>query len=46
LPEEIVSPLIESAGKVNSIEPKLIRAVREQESGLRPCAVSSKGAKA
>jgi len=44
LAEEVVSPLIDSAAKANSIEPKLIRAVMEQESGLRPCAVSSKGA--
>jgi soluble lytic murein transglycosylase-like protein len=44
LPEEIISPLIESAAKTNSIEPKLIHAVMEQESGLRPCAVSPKGA--
>jgi soluble lytic murein transglycosylase-like protein len=44
LAEENVAPMIETAAKANSVEPKLIRAVMEQESGLRPCAVSPKGA--
>jgi soluble lytic murein transglycosylase-like protein len=39
-----VTPLIEKAAKANKVEPKLIRAVIEKESGFRPCAVSSKGA--
>jgi soluble lytic murein transglycosylase-like protein len=42
--ETVVSPLIENAAKVNSVQAKLVRAVMEQESGLRPCAVSAKGA--
>jgi soluble lytic murein transglycosylase-like protein len=44
LPEAEVTPLIEEAAKSHQIEAKLIRAVMEQESALRPCAVSSKGA--
>jgi len=40
----VLAPLIETAAKTNAVETKLIRAVIEQESGLRPCAVSSKGA--
>jgi soluble lytic murein transglycosylase-like protein len=39
-----VMPLIEKAAKTNKLEPKLIRAVIEKESGFRPCAVSPKGA--
>ena len=44
LADEVVSPLIESAAKTQQIDPKLVRAVIEQESGVRPCAVSPKGA--
>ena len=44
LPEAEVAPLIAEAAKSQQIEAKLIRAVMEQESALRPCAVSSKGA--
>lgn len=44
LADAIVAPLIESAAKTQSVDRKLIRAVMEQESGFRPCAVSSKGA--
>lgn len=44
LAEEIVAPLIESAAKAQSVDRELIRAVMEQESGARPCAVSAKGA--
>jgi len=40
----VVTPLIESAAKSNSVQPKLLRAMIEQESAFRPCAVSSKGA--
>jgi len=39
-----VAPLIDKAAKMNKLEPKLIRAVIEKESGFRPCAVSPKGA--
>ena len=39
-----VAPIIEGAAKAHSLQPNLIRAVIEQESGFRPCAVSSTGA--
>jgi soluble lytic murein transglycosylase-like protein len=42
--DEVVTPLIENAAKTNELQVKLVRAVIEQESGFRPCAVSSKGA--
>lgn len=44
LPDVVVTPLIESAAKARQIDPKLLRFVMEQESGIRPCAVSTKGA--
>jgi soluble lytic murein transglycosylase-like protein len=40
----VVTPLIESAAKANDLEVNLVRAVIEQESAYRPCAVSHKGA--
>jgi len=39
-----VAALIEGAAKAHEVQPKLLRAVIEQESGFRPCAVSAKGA--
>jgi soluble lytic murein transglycosylase-like protein len=36
--------MIDAAAQSHSVQPKLLRAVMEQESGLRPCALSSKGA--
>ena len=42
--EPALTPLIESAAKTHNLEPRLVRAVMEQESGFRPCAVSRKGA--
>jgi soluble lytic murein transglycosylase-like protein len=42
--DPVVAPIIESAAKAHDLQPKLIRAVIEQESGLRPCAVSATGA--
>ena len=36
--------LIEDSSKQEGVKPELIRAVISQESGSRPCAVSSKGA--
>jgi hypothetical protein len=42
--DDIVAPLIEGAAKAQKIDPKLVRAVIERESGFRPCAVSPKGA--
>jgi len=41
---DVVTPLIESAAKSNDLQVALVRAVIEQESGYRPCAVSPKGA--
>lgn len=38
------APLIQSAAKANGVEPALLRAMIQQESGFRPCAVSAKGA--
>ncbi|HTS27769.1 MAG TPA: transglycosylase SLT domain-containing protein [Bryobacteraceae bacterium] len=43
--EDSVAPIIDGAAKEQSVHPKLLRAVIEQESGFRPCAVSPKGAK-
>jgi soluble lytic murein transglycosylase-like protein len=39
-----VESLIKKASTTNRIEPALLRAVMVQESGLRPCAVSTAGA--
>jgi Transglycosylase SLT domain len=39
-----VEPLISDAAKKQSLSPQLVRAVIRQESGFKPCAVSSKGA--
>ena len=44
LPGAVVAPIIESAAAAQKIQPKLLRALADQESGLRPCAVSPKGA--
>jgi soluble lytic murein transglycosylase-like protein len=44
LSNDVVTPLIESAAKDNSLPATMVRAVIEQESGYRPCAVSPKGA--
>ena len=40
----IVTPLIENAAKANNLPVSMVRAVIEQESAYRPCAVSHKGA--
>ncbi len=42
--EPELTPLIETASRRNGVEPKLLRAVIDQESGARPCSVSPKGA--
>ena len=42
---EKLAPLIEGAAKAQNLPAKLLRAVVEQESGFRPCAISKKGAK-
>lgn len=39
-----LAPMIDSAAQTHSVKPNLLRAVMEQESGFRPCAVSPKGA--
>ena len=44
MPEEQIAPLIESTARERRIPVKLLRAVVQQESGFRPCAVSDKGA--
>jgi soluble lytic murein transglycosylase-like protein len=44
LSEAVVEPMIMDAARVQELQPKLLRAVIEQESGYRPCAVSRKGA--
>ena len=44
LADDILAPLIESAAKHEQLDGKLIRAVIEQESAMRPCAVSPRGA--
>jgi soluble lytic murein transglycosylase-like protein len=45
LGEALVAPIIDGAAKAQSVHPKLLRAVIEQESRFHPCAVSPKGAK-
>jgi soluble lytic murein transglycosylase-like protein len=42
--DAVLAPLIETAAKANTLQAKLVRAVIEQESAFRPCAVSPKGA--
>lgn len=44
IPDEQVAPIIEQAARREGIKPDLLRAVIQQESGYRPCAVSAKGA--
>jgi soluble lytic murein transglycosylase-like protein len=42
--DPVVGPLIDGAAKAHDLQPKLIRAVIEQESGFHPCALSASGA--
>jgi soluble lytic murein transglycosylase-like protein len=44
MPEEELAPLIQQAARQEGLEESLLRAVAEQESGLRACAVSPRGA--
>ena len=44
LPAEQLDPLIEAAAEKTGVESKLVRAVIDQESSGRPCALSAKGA--
>ena len=45
LADSLAAPIIEEAAKTHKVEAKLLRAVIDQESAFRPCAVSPKGAK-
>jgi soluble lytic murein transglycosylase-like protein len=42
--EAAVAPLIDGAAKAQDVQAKVLRAVIEQESAYRPCAISAKGA--
>jgi soluble lytic murein transglycosylase-like protein len=42
--EAAVTPIIDATAKAQDVQAKLLRAMIEQESGLRPCAISAKGA--
>lgn len=44
IPDEKVGPIIEQAAQREGLKPDLLRAVIQQESAYRPCAVSAKGA--
>jgi soluble lytic murein transglycosylase-like protein len=44
LPTEEIDKLVGESAQREGVEPDLIRAVISQESGARPCAISSKGA--
>lgn len=44
LPIEQLDKLVEQSSRQEGVQPDLIRAVINQESGARPCAISSKGA--
>ena len=44
LADEAMAPLIDGAAKAQNVEANLLRAVIEQESAFRPCAISPKGA--
>jgi len=44
LPDDQLDPLIQQNAQRENLQPDLIRAVISEESGSRPCAVSSKGA--
>ncbi|HTQ54197.1 MAG TPA: lytic transglycosylase domain-containing protein [Bryobacteraceae bacterium] len=44
LPEDRLAPLLAQAAQKEGLDAGLLRAVAEQESGFRPCAVSPKGA--
>jgi soluble lytic murein transglycosylase-like protein len=44
LVDEEIDKLSQSAGQKNAVAPELIAAIMRQESGFRPCAVSTEGA--
>jgi len=43
--DNLAQPIIEAAAKAQDVQPELLRAVIERESGFRPCAVSAKDAR-
>jgi len=43
--DNLVQPIIEAAAKAQDVQPDLLRAVIERESGFRPCAISAKDAR-
>jgi soluble lytic murein transglycosylase-like protein len=44
LADTVSTPLIDGAAQQQGVDTKLLRAVIDQESGFRPCAISPKGA--
>ena len=44
LADAVTAPLIEAAAQNNQLEPAVLHAIIEQESGFHPCAISMKGA--
>jgi len=42
--DAVVAPIIDDAAHSQKVDPKLLRAVIDQESGFHPCATSSRGA--
>ena len=44
MPKDDVDSLVDTASKQEGVKPELVRAVMRQESGFRPCVISSKGA--
>jgi hypothetical protein len=44
LADTVTTPLIDGAAQEQGVDTKLLRAVIDQESGFRPCAISAKGA--
>lgn len=44
LPAATIDPIVAQAATAQGLDPELLRAVIRQESGFRPCSVSSKGA--
>jgi soluble lytic murein transglycosylase-like protein len=45
LPPAEITPIVDAAAQGHQVQTALLRGVMEQESGGRPCAVSSKGAR-
>src|SRR5689334_21064079 len=45
LPAAEITPIVDAAAQQHQLETRVLRGVIDQESGGRPCAVSSKGAR-